>query len=170
MCATDEGRPEEALTWMARAQSIIGETAEILCRYGIVYSHVDQKKADEYFEKCLLQFPDYPRAHYIRGVELSEKGDTAGALDSYKMAIKRYLPTDKYHLNEVWNNVGTIHFEAGKFEEAKAAWEKALVYLPSDRVVKRNLAEFIYTNPKVPEALRKASPFVERFIAAWERR
>jgi tetratricopeptide (TPR) repeat protein len=170
MCASEEGRPQEALTWMAKAQSVAGESAEVLCRYGIIYSRFDKKKAEEYFEKCLRQFPEYPRAHYIRGIDLKEKGDTEGALASYHKAIERYLPTDRYHLNEVWNNVGTIHFDRDEYEEAKTAWEKALVYLPSDGLVKRNLIEFIYTNPDVPEALRKPSPFVERFMSARERK
>jgi tetratricopeptide (TPR) repeat protein len=170
MCAEEEGKHDEALKWMAKAQSVAGETAEVLCRYGIVYSHFDRKKASEYFEKCLGQFPEYPRAHYIRGIELKEKGDTAGALASYKNAIERYLPTDRYHLNEVWNNVGTIHFERDEYEEAKTAWEKALVYLPSDTVAKNNLIEFIYTNPRVPEPLRRPSPFVERYMAARDRK
>ena len=165
MCAAEDGQPDEALKWMAKAQAVAGESAEVLCRYGIVYSYFDRKKAGEYFEKCLSQFPDYPRAHYIRGIELKEKGDTAGALASYQKAIERYLPTDRYHLNEVWNNVGTILFDRGEYEKAKTAWERALVYLPSDAVVKRNLIQFIYTNLDVPEALRKRSPFVDRFMA-----
>jgi hypothetical protein len=166
MCAAQEGRAKEALQWMAKAQTILGETAEVLCRYGIVHSYFDRKKASECFQKCLTLFPDYPRVYYIRGIELKEKGDVEGAIAAYRKAIERYLPTDKYHLNEVWNNLGTMHFESGNFEEAKAAWEKALVYLPSDSVVKNNLVEFIYTNPDVPEALRKPSPFVERFMSS----
>jgi tetratricopeptide (TPR) repeat protein len=170
MCAAEEGLPDEALKWMAKAQSVAGESAEVLCRYGIVYSSFDQTKASEYFEKCLSRFPEYPRAHYIRGIELKEKGDTDGALASYQKAIERYLPTDRYHLNEVWNNVGIIHFDRDEYAEAKTAWEKALVYLPSDAVVKRNLNVFIYTNPEIPEPLRKPSPFVERFMAARDRK
>ena len=138
----------------------------MLCRYGIVYSYFNPKRAEEYFEKCQRHFPNYPRTHYIRGIELVEKGDREGALASYKKAIEAYLPTDKYHLNEVWNNVGTIHYEMGQLADAKAAWERALLYLPSDTMVKENLVSCIYTNPAASEALRHPSPFVKHFMAA----
>lgn len=168
MCAAEEGHPNEALKWMAKAQAIAGETAEVLCRYAIVYSHFDKTKSNEYLEKCLHLFPKYARAYYIRGVELKENGKHEEALSAYQKAIDRYPPTDKYHLNEVWNNVGTMHHEQGRHEEAKSAWERALVYLPSDRIVKNNLIEFIYTNPTVPETLREPSPFVAHFMEALE--
>lgn len=170
MCTAEEGQAAEALKWMAKAEAIVGETGEVLCRYAIVYSHSDPKRSEEYLKKCLRLFPDYPRAHYIRGVELNEQGKTKQALSAYEKAIEKYLPTDKYHLNEVWNNVGTILYEQGQLEKAKTAWEKALVYLPSDRVVKRNLIQFIYTNLEVPESLRKPSPFVAHFMAARDRK
>lgn len=170
MTAAEAGQENEALTWMIKAQTIVGESAEVLCRYGIVHSFFDRKKSKPYFEKCLRLFPNYPRVHYIRGIELKEKGDNAGALQAYKKAIENYLPNDKYHLNEVWNNLGTIHYEFGQYEEAKLAWEKALVYLPSDGVVKKNLRDFIYGNSAIPERLRNPSPFVERFMMARERK
>ncbi|MBI4405596.1 MAG: tetratricopeptide repeat protein [Deltaproteobacteria bacterium] len=166
MTDAEDGHYKEALKWMAKAEAINGPNGEVLCRYGIVYSHFDQEKADEYLEKCQRLFPKYPRVHYLRGIEHKEKGEREAALAAYRRAIELYLPTDRYHLNEVWNNVGTIQYELRRYEEAKAAWEKALVYLPSDRVTKKNLIEFIYANPAIPDELRRPSQFVERFMAA----
>ncbi len=170
MTAAEAGFNDDALTWMAKAEAIAGKSAEVLCRYGIVHSFFNRKKSEIYFEKCLRLFPTYPRAHYIRGIEFKEKGDNMAAIQSYKKAIEYYLPNDKYHLNEVWNNLGTIYYDLGQYEDAKNAWEKALVYLPSDRVVKENLIEYIYGNPEVPEPLRKPSPFVKRYMMARERK
>jgi Flp pilus assembly protein TadD len=63
------------------------------------------------------------------------------------MAIANYPPTDHFHLNEVYNNLGVALYEIGNLEEAKIAWEKALFFLPSDKIVRQNLAEFIYNKP-----------------------
>lgn len=85
-------------------------------------------------------------------------------MSSYETAIANYPVSDKFHLNETWNNLGTIRFKQSDFEKAKGAWEKALMYLPSDQVAKLNLIDFIYENPDVPSDLRQPSPFVARLL------
>ena len=70
MAAAEEGHFEDALKWIDMAKSKVGETAEILCRYAIVYSFFDTVKADEYLEKCLISAPHHPRANYVRGIDL----------------------------------------------------------------------------------------------------
>ncbi len=85
-------------------------------------------------------------------------------MKAYEQAIEHYSVTDKFHLNETWNNLGTVFYDLGQFAKAKGAWEQALVYLPSDIVTKRNLREFIYENSDIPEALRTPSPFVARYM------
>jgi tetratricopeptide (TPR) repeat protein len=154
MTAAEEGHLKEALKWMDAARSKVGETAEVLCRYAIVYTFFDTIKANEYLEKCLLSTPHHPRANYVRGIELKEKGDTEGAIKAYKTAIKYYPSTDRYHLNEVWNNLGTAYYDLGEYSQAKAAWEKALVYLPEDPVAIDNLNDFIYDNPNIPKEIK----------------
>jgi hypothetical protein len=52
----------------------------------------------------------------------------------------------------------------GDAQGAKSAWEQALIMLPSDRMVRENLIEFIYDNPEVPEAVREISPFIRKFM------
>jgi predicted negative regulator of RcsB-dependent stress response len=154
MRASEEGHLKEALKWMQKAKSKVGETAEILCRYAIVYTFFDTVKADEYLEKCLLSAPRHPRANYVRGIDLKEKGDIEGAIKAYKTAIENYPSTDRYHRNEAWNNLGTAYYDLGKYSEAKAAWEKAFVYLPEDPVAPENLNTFIYNNPNIPKEIR----------------
>ena len=95
---------------------------------------------------------------------LKEKGDFRGAVAAYERSIANYPVTDRYHLNETMNNLGTAHYELGNFREAKEAWEKALILLPSDAMVRKNLWKCIYMNPTLPENLRAISPFVARFF------
>jgi tetratricopeptide (TPR) repeat protein len=154
MAAAEEGDLKEALKWMDKARSKVGETAEVLCRYAIVYGFFDMTKADEYLDKCLVAAPHHPRANYVRGIELKEDGDIQGAIEAYKTAIKNYPPTDRYHLNEAWNNLGSAYYALGEYSDAKGAWEKALVYLPEDPVSKDNLNDFIYENPDIPQELK----------------
>ncbi len=148
MVAAEEGKLTEALTWIAKAKTIVGESAEVLCREAIVYSFFDDKKSAEALNQCLAVNPNHPRAHYIRGIDLKKQGDLPGAIKAYETAIANYPPSDHFHLNETYNNLGTAFYESGDHAQAKSAWEKALLFLPSDKVVKRNLDELIYTSPR----------------------
>jgi hypothetical protein len=60
MCAAQEGNLEEALFYMGQAESIVGSTAEILCRYGICWSFFDRKKSDDYIKKALSKNSNHP--------------------------------------------------------------------------------------------------------------
>jgi len=155
MALAEEGKIRDALSWMEKAKKKVGETAEILCRYAIVYSFYDKAKSDEYLDKCLQAFPDHPRANYIKGIDLKSKGDYEGSIKAYKTAIRNYPPNDRFHLNEVWNNLGSVYFEMKRYADAKAVWEKALEYLPRDTMTKKNLKYMIYENPDVPENIKK---------------
>lgn len=164
MSAAERGLKAEALDWIAKAKAIVGETAEVLCREAIVYSFFDRKKMSKVLERCLKINPKHPRANYISGIECKEVGDFKGAIKAYECAIENYPKTDRYHLNETLNNLGTAYFELGDFKAAKASWEQGLVLLPSDQLVRKNLVEFIYSNPSVPIELRRPSAFVEKFL------
>ncbi len=164
MAAAEQGRRAEALQWIAKAKAVAGETAEVLCREAIVHSFFDRAKSDAALSKCLEVDPDHPRANYIRGIVLKERNDLPGAIAAYERAIASYPKTDRYHLNETYNNLGTALYESGQFGAAKRAWEQALVLLPSDKTVRANLVEFIYENRDVPKELREVSPFVRKFF------
>ena len=164
LTACENGRYDEALGWMEKAKLMIGETGEILCRFAIVYSFFDKEQTKVYLNRCLNEFPNHPRAHYIMGINFKKKGQYKEAIDSYKTAIENYPPTDKYHLNEVWCNLGSAYYEIKNFEKAKEAWEKAVLLLPSDPVARRNLIELIYENQSLSKALRSVSPFVKKAL------
>ena len=163
MSAAEEGRSDEALKWMEAAKSKVGETAEILCRYAVVYFFFDKEKSQEYLDRCLKEAPHHPRANYIKGINLKARGNLKGAVEAYKTALEHYPPSDRYHLNETLNNLGSAYYDMEDYAEAKSVWEKALVYLPEDQMVRENLYHFIYNNPSVPEEIRKISPFIERY-------
>jgi tetratricopeptide (TPR) repeat protein len=164
MCDAQDGHLEKALFHMGQAESKIGTTAEILCRYGICWSFFDRKKSDEYLAKALEKNPNHPRSNYIFGINYVEKKDYRAAVKYYQRAIENYPPEDKFHLNETFNNLGTAYYEQENFQMAKESWEKALVLLPNDRMVISNLFEFIYNNSSVPLETRAISPFIEKYL------
>lgn len=164
MCAAQEGNLNEALFYMGQAELKVGSTAEILCRYGICWSFFDRKKSDEYMKKALNKNPNHPRTNYILGINAVEKKNYKRAVTCYMKAIENYPTEDKFHLNETYNNLATAHYELGDFKTAKESWEKALVLLPSDKMVVNNLFRCIYSNPSVPEDIRTISPFIEKYL------
>lgn len=148
MAEAEAGHHEEALQWIEKAKLIVGETAEVLCRKAIVYSFVDEDKSTALIKQCLKVNPHHPRAHYIKGIDLKSKNDLQGAIKSYQTAILNYPKTAYFHLNEVYNNLGTAYYDAGDWVQAKSAWETALLYMPSDATTRHNLQEFIYNKQK----------------------
>ena len=167
MCAAQEGDLNEAIKFMDQAESKVGKTVEILCRYAICWSFFDKEKSQQYLAEAIATNPNHPRTNYILGIEAKAKQKYDKAIEYYKNAIDNYPKEDKFHLSETYNNLGTTYLECRKFAEAKAAWEKALVLFPSDQMVRNNLIEFIYENHDVPPDLRKISPFIERYLTGF---
>lgn len=164
MAAAEDGDYREALRWMKAAEKTAGLSAEVLCRYAIVYRHFDKGQSESYLRRCLEANPKHPRAHYLRGIEHREQGRITAAIEEYRQAIENYPRTDRFHLNETWNNLGTVYYEAGNYEKAKEAWESAVMLMPSDEVAVRNLLEIIYGNPRVPASLREPSAVVTQVL------
>lgn len=148
MVAAEDGNKAEALHWITKAKELVGESAEVLCREAIVYSFFDLKKSNDLLDKCLTLNPHHPRAHYVRAIDLIEQGDIHGAIAAYQTAIDYYPDSDHYHLNEAYHNLGTALHELNDFIGAKSAWEKALLYMPSDQMTQQNLRDFIYAREK----------------------
>ncbi len=164
MVAAEEGDFKSALKWMDEAKGKVGETAEVLCRYGIVYSYRSEEEFLRHLELALKANRLHPRTHYLFGILYKQKGELTKAAASYESAIANYPSSDKFHLNETWNNLGTIRFEQRDFAKAKGAWEKALMYMPRDQNAKANLIKCIYENSELSKELRTPSPFVTKFL------
>lgn len=164
MCACEEGHTSEAIRWLDKAKDKVGETAEISCRYAIVYSRSSEAEFHRHLARALEKNPNHPRAHYLLGLDHSEHERFEEAAAAYQRAIAHYPATDKYHLNETWNNLGNVYYRDNRIAEAKGAWEKALTYAPRDEVTRRNLRECIYDNDALSDEIRKPSPFVARLL------
>jgi tetratricopeptide (TPR) repeat protein len=164
MCDAQEGNLDKALFHMKQAEEKVGLTAEILCRYAICWSFYDRKKFKEYLKKALAKNPNHPRSNYIMGIESVAKKSYSKAIEFYQKAISNYPTEDRFHLNETYNNMGTAYFESDNFFMAKECWEKALINLPTDRMKKENLINFIYQNPNVPKQVREVSPFFKKYL------
>ena len=164
MCAVEDKNFSEAIRMLDSAKEKVGETAEILCRYAIAYSLKSDDLFKEWLNKALNVNPKHPRSHYLLGLQAVKEGDPQSAVASYQKAIEFYPVTDRFHLNETWNNLANVYFDLGEIQKAKGGWEKALTYLPTDQVTKRNLKEFIYDNEHLSEELRVPSPFVLRLL------
>lgn len=164
MCAVEDRDFDAAVKWLDQAKDKVGETAEVLCRYGVAHSLRSEKRYLEFLGRALEVNPNHPRTHYLLGLDHKLNGRLNLAATAYETAIAHYPVTDKFHLNETWNNLGGVYFDQGKFDLAKGAWEKALMYMPSDVMTKNNLREFIYDNPELSKDLRTPSPFVARYL------
>ncbi len=130
----------------------------------ICWSYFDPQKFQYYLQEALAVNPNHPRTHYILGLEAKKEGYYAKAISHYEQAIAHYPQSDRYHLNEAYNNLGSVYFALGNYAGAKAAWEKGLLLLPADEVVRRNLIENIYENPNVPQNLRAIAPFIHQHL------
>jgi hypothetical protein len=164
MAASQDGQLEEALRYINDAKRTVGETAEVLCRESIVWSRFDLEKSDALLKRALADNPNHPRANYIVGINLKNSGDFIGAIAAYKRAIENYPKTDRYHLNETYNNLGTAHYESGDPMSAKLAWEQAFLLLPSDKTTRLNLMEFIYENSQLSASERSPNPLVKKHL------
>jgi tetratricopeptide (TPR) repeat protein len=149
---------------MKEAELKLGITAEVQCRYAICWSYFDREKTNKYLTEALLLNPNHPRSNYILGIEASEKNNFEEAVLYYQKAIDNYPAEDIVHLNETYNNQGTAFYNLKNYNKSKEAWEKALLLLPTDRTVKKNLIECIYSNPDVPKKIREISPFVKNYL------
>lgn len=164
MCAAQDGQLQEALKYIKIAEGKVGRTAEVVCREAVCWSFYDSTKTQLLLAEALQINPNHPRANYVCGIDAKDAGDYEQAISFYLTAIENYPVEDKFHLNETYNNLGTAFYELGKYKDAKEAWEKALVLLPSDRIVKENLVEFIYENLAVPKNIREISPYIKKYL------
>lgn len=164
MCAAQDGNLKEALKYMKQAEEKVGRSAEIVCRIAICWTFFDMNKAKEYLMEAQNLNPKHPRTNYVLGIDAVASKKYEAAVRFYETAIEHYPKEDKFHLNETYNNLGTAYYQLKKYKDAKNSWESALVLLPSDKIVRKNLNEYIYDNPIHPKELREISPFIAKFI------
>lgn len=164
MCAVQDGDFPTAVEWMDKARAVVGDTAEVLSRYAVVYGMRSDEEMLRYLRRALEVNPAHPRSHYLLGLHHKEHGRLKEAEAEYLKAVAGYPDTDQFHLNETWNNLGVVYEALGDMVRAKDAWERAVLLLPSDDTSRENLVESIYNNPHLPAELRVPSPAVRRHL------
>jgi tetratricopeptide (TPR) repeat protein len=75
------------------------------------------------FQRSTELRPDFPEAHYDRGVVLVQLGRHQEALETFQRAI-RLRP----HFPEAHNNQGVVLWQLGRYQEALEAFENAIEY------------------------------------------
>lgn len=85
-----------------------------------VYSRDSDEKFHEYLQRALEKNSKHPRAHYLLGLDHSEHERLGDAAAAYERAIECYPATDKFHLNETWNNLGNVYYRGGRTLRAYA--------------------------------------------------
>ena len=107
---------------------------------------------------------NHPRLNYILGLEAVANKKPEVAVTYYLKAIENYPKEDRFHLNETYNNLGSVYYSLGNIKDAKESWENALVLFPTDQLTRENLNEFIYENSIIPIEMREIPPFIKKFI------
>ena len=121
-----------------------GRTPELLntianCHIGLE----DGAKAQALLEEAVVQ-PDCPPEVFVTLGRLRFEEGCKAALGALGAAVE-IAPDDAL----AWFNKGVVHFARGDYEDAEAAWTKALAIDPQDRQVKANL-EFLARRPVTP--------------------
>jgi len=121
--------------------------AGFLIQLSITYELLGEfDKSEEFLEEALVSEPNYARAHYIKGIDLQNKGDLQGAEKEFQIAIENYTnDTDimrNSHLSEAHNNLGTVMYLQGKQGEAIKEWRLAVSYDRNNEEARNNLADF----------------------------
>ncbi|XP_022648931.1 RNA polymerase-associated protein CTR9 homolog [Varroa destructor] len=109
-----------------KAQPNNYETMKIL---GSLYAHSgNQNKRDQartYLKKVTEQFPDDIEA-WIEMAQILAQNDTHAALQAYE-TVKKILQEDQAEVPpEILNNMASLHYRLGKYEESQKLYEKAL--------------------------------------------
>ena len=84
-----------------------------------MYIFFDDDECDQRIDRCLDLFLDHPRANYVKGINCREKGLLPEAINYYQKAIEHYPQTDRFHLNEAYNNIVTVYFDLVDYARAK---------------------------------------------------
>jgi Tfp pilus assembly protein PilF len=87
------------------------------------------------FARVTEMQPDNARGFNNLGAAYYALGDNANALKYWERAVA-ITP-----IPETFSNMGIIHFDEGRFEQARASFQQAVTVLPNDGVVRGNLGD-----------------------------
>jgi len=78
-------------------------------------------EALEHVDKAIAAKPGDPEPRFLKGLILTEQGDTKDAIDVFQK-----LTQDYPELPEPYNNLAVIYADQGQYEKARAALEKSI--------------------------------------------
>src|SRR5438477_7950548 len=93
-------------------------------------------QALERVNRVLAQNKDDPKARFIKGVILTEQGNTREAIDTFTR-----LTQDYPNLPEPYNNLAVIYAGQGQYDKARAALEQSIRTHPSYATAYENLGD-----------------------------
>ncbi len=96
----------------------------------------EYRQALENVDKILASQPSNPQARFLKGVILTEQGDSKDAV-----VVFQKLTQDYPELPEPYNNLAVIYASQGEYEKARAALEQSIRTHPSYATAYENLGD-----------------------------
>jgi tetratricopeptide (TPR) repeat protein len=97
---------------------------------GLIYQQRGQlDEARRSFARAVEIDPSEIDAHYQLGRISREQGRLGEAIQHFDAVVQR---NEDHSLSEVWRAIGHAYFEAGQYQDARAAFERFLTKRPSD--------------------------------------
>ena len=168
-----EGSYDKALELLNESLNKFKDDSGILTQLSIVYELLeDFEKSKAMLEKALISDPDYPRAHYIRGVDCQNEGELEQAEKEFQIAIDNYPNYEdsfrNEHISEAHLNLGTVYYIIGKHEDAIKEWRLALTYDKNNQEARKNLAEFSDKPIEIAETGKDCEYLIDRGVSLSE--
>jgi len=165
--------PKAALKILTKALEKYKEDPAILTELSVAYELLgDFDKSKESLEKAINSDPNFPRAHYIKGIDCQNEGNLKEAEKEFEIAIENY---PKYsgkmrneHLSEAHTNLGTVFYLQGKKEEAIGQWRLAVSFDSNNTKARNNLSEFSNKTNEAAEAGEDDKYLIDRGISLSE--
>jgi hypothetical protein len=97
---------------------------------GLIYQQRRQyEEAKTSFARAIEIDAEETDAHYQLGRIAREESRLADAINHFDAVVSR---NPEHSLSEVWREIGNAYFEAGQYEDARAAFERFIDKRPSD--------------------------------------
>jgi tetratricopeptide (TPR) repeat protein len=96
----------------------------------LIYQQRGQREeAKASFQRAIEIDPDEIDAHYQLGRIAREEGRLAEAIAHFDSVVSRF---PEHSQSEAWREIGWTYFQAGQYEDARAAFERFIERRPSD--------------------------------------
>lgn len=97
---------------------------------GLIYQQRGQhEEAKVSFKRAIEIDPDETDAHYQLGRIAREEGRLADAINHFDAVVSR---NPEHSQSEAWREIGWTYFQAGQYDDARAAFERFIARRPSD--------------------------------------